>query len=150
MTIFNYNKSHFTKLTCAALLTLCSSVMSGCMQSSAATQVAFETENGVTDTMIKSVNAAFRTSFLGGDWYYQGAQAINGTINAYIQIPEKLNMSKSAQVNYLKYSLCPSKTKRHMWNQLKDIPLSVHVYTFNKKHTVFANCENPIKGAAKA
>lgn len=93
--------------------------------------------------MLKVVNLTFRSSMMGGDWRYQGAQAVNGTINAYIQIPEKLNMSQSRQENYLRMSLCPSSNKP-MWKQIKGIPLSVHVYTMNKKHTVFANCINPM------
>ncbi|BDX05940.1 hypothetical protein [Planctobacterium marinum] len=114
------------------------------MQSSAATQISFDSDETVTEPMLKSVNAAFRTSILGGDWYYQGAQAVNGTINAYIQIPEKLNMSKDEQEKYLKMPLCPSSAKRYMWNKIKGVPLSVHVYTFNKKHTVYADCDNPM------
>lgn len=133
-----------TKLISAIIILLSSFAMSGCMQSNAATQISFNSDGSVTDPMIESVNAAFRTTILGGDWYYQGAQAVNGTINAYIQIPEKLNMSREEQEKYLKMSLCPSSSKRYMWNKIKGVPLSVHVYTFNKKHTVFADCDNPI------
>lgn len=132
----------FTILTVAASLTL-----SGCMQSNAATQISFDSEGTVTEPMLRSVNAAFRTTILGGNWYYQGAQAVNGTINAYIQIPDKLNMSRSDQEKYLQMSLCPSSSKHAMWQQIKDIPLSVHVYTYNKKHTVYAHCENPMSKA---
>lgn len=122
----------------------CSLLLTGCMQSNAATQISFDSDETVTEPMLRSVNAAFRTTILGGNWYYQGAQAVNGTINAYIQIPDKLNMSRSDQEKYLQMSLCPSSNKHVMWEQIKDIPLSVHVYTYNKKHTIFAHCENPI------
>lgn len=135
---------HISKLVTAAFILASSLVTTGCMKSMAATQLSQNEDLPVTESMIKSVNAAFRTTFLGGDWYYQGAQAVNGTINAYIQIPEKLNMSRRDQINYLKQSLCPSSTKRFMWKQLKDVPLSVHVYTFNKQHTIYADCTKPV------
>ena len=124
-------------------IVLSSSLLSGCMKSNAATQVSYQSDIEVTDAMLKMVNATFRTTILGGNWHYQGAQAVNGTINAYIQIPEKLEMSREHQVNYLKMSLCPASNKHAMWSQLKGVPLSVHVYTMNKKHTIFANCTNP-------
>lgn len=132
------------KLQLFMLLLVSGSVLSGCMQSNAASQFLHDSENTVTEPMLKSVNSAFRTTILGGDWYYQGAQAVNGTINAYIQIPDKLNMSRDEQEKYLKMSLCPSSAKKYMWQKIKNVPLSVHVYTMNKKHTVFAHCDNPI------
>lgn len=119
------------------------SLLSGCMKSNAATKVSYRSDIEVTDAMLKLVNSTFRTTILGGNWRYQGAQAVNGTINAYIQIPEKLEMSKEHQVNYLKMSLCPASNKHAMWSQLQGVPLSVHVYTMNKQHTIFANCANP-------
>ena len=144
MSIKNMISSKNVKLMMIVLSMVSTSLLSGCMKSSAATQISYQTDVEVTDSMLRMVNAAFRTSILGGDWRYQGAQAINGTINAYVQIPEKLNMSRKNTINYLKMSLCPSSKKHAMWRQIKGVPLSVHVYTMNKKHTVFANCANPV------
>lgn len=143
MSIKKGHNLSFRKLMILLVSLVSMATLSGCMKSSAATQVSYQTDIEVTEAMLKVVNATFRSTMVGGDWRYQGAQAVNGTINAYIQIPEKLNMSKSHQENYLKMSLCPS-SNRPMWRQIKGIPLSVHVYTMNKKHTVFANCQNPV------
>lgn len=123
---------------------LSASGLSGCIQSEAATRFAYNSDAQVSETVIKLVNTTFRTTFIGGDWYYQGAQAQNGTINAYIQIPTKLEMGEQQQKRYLKMAICPSENNTALWRQLQDIPLSVHIYTMNKKFTVFAHCDNPL------
>lgn len=118
--------------------------LTGCIQSEAAERFAYSSDVEVSETAIKLVNATFKTTFLGGDWYYQGAQAKNGTINAYIQIPTQLEMAEKQQKRYLKMAICPDKSRTRLWQQLQDIPLSVHVYTMNKKFTVYAHCDNPL------
>lgn len=144
MNMIGEMKNSLHKLQLSILLIASACFLSGCMQSNAASQFLHDSDSTVTEPMLKSVNSAFRTTILGGDWYYQGAQAVNGTINVYIQIPDKLNMSRDEQEKYLKMSLCPSSAKKYMWQKIKDVPLSVHVYTMNKSHTVFAHCDNPI------
>lgn len=118
--------------------------LSGCIQSSAAERFVYHSDVEVPEATLKAVNSNFYTSFNAGDWYYKGAEAMNGTINAYIQIPHKLNMSVSDQKNYLRQAICPTSEKTSLWNNLKGIPLSVHIYTYNKKFTVYAHCENPM------
>lgn len=125
-----------------AIVVLCAT-LSGCIQSEAATRFTYSKDPAVSESAVKLVNTVFHTTFLGGDWFYQGAQATNGTINAYIQIPNKLEMDEKMQKQYLKMAICPAKTKTALWKSLKEIPLSVHIYTSNKKFTVFAHCENP-------
>ena len=122
---------------------LASTMLTGCIQSSAAEKFAYSGSSPVTEDAIKAVNSSFYTNFAAGGWYYKGAEAINGTINAYIQIPNRLDMKPTDQKNYLRQAICPSAGKTDFWNQLKGIPLSVHIYTYNKKFTVFAHCENP-------
>lgn len=134
--------------TCSMVALLVSSVaaLGGCIQSQsiAATQHSSVSKADITKDVLKTVNSAFYKSFRGGDWYYQGAQQVNGSINAYIQIPEKLDMSQSNQKRYLRQAICPSADKVHLWRTLENVPLSVHIYTYNKKFTVFAKCENPL------
>ena len=129
-----------------ALLCTAGGTLSGCIQSKsfAATFFKNNATPQITDTTLKSVNAVFNNAFRGGDWYYQGAEAVNGTINAYIQVSQKLDMGLSAQQNYLKKAICPSQSASTMWQELKDVPLSVHIYTFSKKFTVYAECDNPL------
>lgn len=140
----NKNIAKQLKLFSLVVVLFSSTLMSGCIKSNAATRFAFDQNADVSEATIKQVNLAFRKSFLGGDWYYQGAQAMNGTVNAYIQIPTRLEMAEKEQKNYLKMAICPKRDKVQMWQSLKEIPLSVHIYTSNKKFTVYAHCENPL------
>ena len=124
----------------AAMLTL---VLGGCIQSIAADRLADTARNGVSEAAISAVNASFHRTFAAGGWYYKGAENIDGTINAYIQIPARLEMSSEAQQNYLKQSICPSVSKTEFWKQLRGVPLAVHIYTYRKTATVHAHCDNP-------
>lgn len=99
----------------------------------------------VSDQALRSVDRAFYSSFSVGNWYYQGAKAKFGEVNAYIQIPQKLDMPDDVQQRYLKQIVCPKADQTDLWYQLKDIDLSVHVYTFTKQKSVSATCINPFK-----
>ncbi len=129
-----------------ALVMCASVVLSSCIQSQSASQASYVSPASVSisDNTLKLVNRVFQSNFIGGDWYYQGAQAVNGTINAYIQIPQSLDMSKEVQRNYLQKAICPGADKQQLWKSVKGIPLTVHLYTFNKRHTVYAECTNPL------
>lgn len=122
---------------------LASTLLTGCIQGVAAEKFAYKESTPVTENALKAVNTKFYSSFSMGGWYYKGAEAINGTINAYIQIPDKLDMKREDQKNYLRQAICPSTGKKSFWKELNGIPLSVHIYTFNKKFTVYAHCDNP-------
>lgn len=103
----------------------------------------------VADNTLKTVNRAFYASFMAGDWYYKGAKASHNGVNAYIQIPQKLNMDKTVQERYLREAICPKADKVELWNQLKHVSLSVHIYTYSKAQTVSAKCVNPWAHQAK-
>lgn len=124
----------------AALITL---VLGGCIQSIAADKLADSASNGVSEAAISAVDASFHRAFAAGGWYYKGAENIDGTINAYILIPARLDMSSEAQQNYLRQSICPSASKTEFWEQLQGVPLAVHIYTYRKTATVHADCDNP-------
>ena len=123
--------------------------LSGCMQGNVAegyfgdAYKAKTTSSEISENTIKLVNNAFYQSFLGGDWRYKGASKKNGAINAYIQIPQDLDMSVDAQKNYLKQAICPSAQHQKMWSEIQSIPLYVHVYTHTQKRTVSSGCTNP-------
>lgn len=146
MSTLKISHSISQSLILLALLCTAGGTLSGCIQSKSFAGSFFNNSAGqeITDNTLKSVNSVFNNAFRGGDWYYQGAEAVNGTINAYIQVPQKLDMGLSAQQNYLKKAICPSDTANAMWKELKDVPLSVHIYTFSKKFTVYAECNNPL------
>lgn len=124
-------------------------VFSSSMQISAAT-----TENSlatpapskrvITDNTLKIVNASFYQTFVLGDWRYKGARNLGGTINAYIQIPAPLDMTKETQKSYLRKAICPSSAHTKMWNEVNDIPLSIHIYTKKQKQSLYVNCINPL------
>lgn len=133
-------------LLLAGVLSL--ATLSGCMQSKAAenyfTSAPRATVTPISDNTLKMVNSAFYQVFMGGEWRYKGARNKNGSINAYIQIPQELDMSVDAQKNYLKQAICPSAQHKRMWEEIQGTALSVHLYIHTQKRSVFANCDNPL------
>ena len=122
--------------------------LSGCMQSNAATidvekVTASKPQNLITDNTLKIVNAVFYQTFVLGDWRYKGSRNFAGTINAYIQIPAPLDMSKEFQKSYLQKAICPSSANTNMWNEINGIPLSIHIYTHRQIHSLHVDCINP-------
>jgi hypothetical protein len=124
-------------------------LLSNSMQSNAATS-AGNTANSTTpkksisDNTLKVVNAAFYQTFVLGDWRYKGARNLGGTINAYIQIPAPLDMTRERQKSYLQTAICPSSDNITMWNEIDDIPLSIHIYVHKQKNSLYVNCTNPL------
>ena len=123
--------------------------LSGCIQSNAAT-TGNETVRSakppkhITDNTLKIVNAAFYQTFVLGEWRYKGARNRGGTINAYIQIPAPLDMTREVQKSYLLQAICPSSAHTSMWNEIDGIPLSIHIYTHKQKNSFYVNCINPL------
>ncbi|WP_299078501.1 hypothetical protein [uncultured Paraglaciecola sp.] len=117
--------------------------INGCMQGNAATSVN-KPQKPITDNTLKIVNAAFYSTFILGEWRYKGARNRGGSINAYIKIPAPLEMSKEAQKSYLQKAICPSSSNISMWNEVENIPLSVHIYTHKQKHSLHVDCINPL------
>ncbi len=97
----------------------------------------------VSDNTLKTVNRAFYAHFVMGDWRYKGANVANGEVKAYIKIPQQLSMPMHVQQQYLQQSICPKADKIEMWNKLKHVELSVHIYTSSKTKSVSAQCVNP-------
>lgn len=97
----------------------------------------------VPENTLQTVNKAFHASFVGGDWFYQGAETSGSGVSAYIQIPQKLNMRPEMQERYLQQAICPKKDNRELWSKFQNINLSVHIYTMNKEQSVSAECVNP-------
>ena len=127
----------------SALALLATLSLSACIQSQSLTAVDSQ-DPQLAEQALKRVNHSFKTSFMMGDWYYQGAQVVKGGINAYIQIPAKLDMELEYQRNYLRQSVCPSAAQQEFWQGMGPLSLSVHIYTFNKKFSVHAECTNPL------
>ncbi|MEP1445587.1 MAG: hypothetical protein ABJK37_05665 [Paraglaciecola sp.] len=124
-------------------------LLSGCIQSKAATSendipISSTSQRHITDNTLKVVNAAFYPSFILGEWRYKGARNFKGKINAYIQIPGPLEMSKDVQKSYLRTAICPSSKHTNMWNEIDGIPLSVHIYTHKQKQSLYVDCVNPL------
>ncbi|WP_340680373.1 hypothetical protein [Paraglaciecola sp.] len=147
--------SNFLKLTLnnrltAIISSLLLMLLSGCMQSHVSTNFKTpstpfsDTTISASDNTIKMVNAVFYQSFIGGDWQYKGSTRQKDGINAYIQIAEQLDMSQEAQENYLQQAICPSIQHQQMWKALKSETLVVHIYTYKRKYSLYANCINPL------
>lgn len=123
-------------------------LLSGCIQSNAATSesaISSTSQKHITDNTLKVVNAAFYPSFILSEWRYKGARNFKGKINAYIQIPGPLEMSKEVQKSYLRTAICPSSEHTNMWNEIDGIPLSVHIYTHKQKQSLYVDCVNPFR-----
>lgn len=133
-------------LILAAMTVLLSMGLTACMQGFSVAETAAQppASDNISQLALKRVNQAFKTSFMMGDWYYQGATAVKGGIDAYIQIPDKLDMDPEYQRNYLRQSVCPKADNKQLWQELAGLSLSVHLYTFNKRFSVHATCENPL------
>lgn len=123
--------------------------LSACIQSNATTTENEVSTTGkpqklITDNTLKIVNAAFYQTFVLGDWRYKGARNLGGTINAYIQIPAPLDMNEEVQKTYLQTAICPSSAHTKMWDEINGIPLSIHIYTYEQKHSLYVDCINPL------
>jgi hypothetical protein len=123
--------------------------LSSCMQNNAVTTdsgvaTSASSQTLISDNTLKVVNAAFYQTFILGDWRYKGARNRGGTINAYIQIPAPLDMTKKVQKSYLRQAICPSSTHTNMWNEINGIPLSIHIYTHKQNRSLYVNCINPL------
>jgi hypothetical protein len=130
------------------ILFLSSFMLGGCLQHHESYDFAenfasADSNISASDNTIKLVNSAFYQAFIGGAWRYKGAVRSNGTINAYIQIPDPLNMTEAAQQDYLKQAICPSSNHHKMWQEIKGTTLAVHVYTNTRTRSTFAYCDNP-------
>ncbi|WP_340680750.1 hypothetical protein [Paraglaciecola sp.] len=126
-------------------------LLSGCMQSQYAADFRTpfppisDSSISATDNTVKMVNAVFYQSFIGGEWQYKGSTNLKNSINAYIQIPEELDMNEEAQENYLQQAICPAAQHQQMWKALNDKTLVVHIYTYKRKYSQYANCINPLE-----
>ncbi|MDF2178817.1 hypothetical protein P2G88_11215 [Aliiglaciecola sp. CAU 1673] len=139
--------SHYLRNIAFGLATLAlAATQMGCMQSSRASASDLQIKNNqdVSENTLAMVNRSFKKDFIMGEWRYRGAQAVNGGINAYFQVPSKLDMSQEYQENYLRQAICPSAQEKLLWQEMQGLSLSVHIYTFNKRFSVHAECPNPL------
>ncbi|WP_416305322.1 hypothetical protein [Neptunicella sp. SCSIO 80796] len=119
---------------------------SGCMQGQtyASTPEGDAPSASVPDNTLKIVNGVFYTSLTRSNWYYKGARAFNGTINAYIEAPGELEMNKANLQEYMQVSICPGVDKQMLWQQLHNITLNVHLYTEGNRRGIRTECRNPL------
>lgn len=99
----------------------------------------------VTAQTLQTVDRSFYAAFYLGNWRYKGANATYGEVNAYIQIPEKLDLDVDVQRQYIKQVLCPNKGNLDLWHQLKHVDLQLHIYTQARTKSISATCRNPLK-----
>lgn len=132
------------------LIIFMATTFSGCTQGNASSMETGDTSASATQVIptisentLKMVNAVFYQTFILGEWRYKGARNLGGTINAYIQIPQPLEMSREVQKSYLRQAICPSSEHIDMWNEIDGIPLSIHIYTYGQKHSLYVDCQNP-------
>ncbi|MBC3764681.1 hypothetical protein [Neptunicella marina] len=144
---YNMNTLFSVRKTGMAIMLLLVTLLTqtGCMQS----QSHAAAHGDVPSTLVpantlKIVNGVFYTSLTRGNWYYKGARAFNGTINAYIEIPAEVSMDKALLKSYLQTSICPGADKKLLWQQLQNITLKVHLYTEGNSRGIRTQCLNPL------
>ncbi|MCU4676133.1 hypothetical protein N7931_10880 [Catenovulum sp. 2E275] len=133
-----------TLLINSAFILVCSQ-LSGCNQASAYqlndnNQTA---QQAIPKTVVQNVQRTFQAKFVYGDWRFSETRVIKNSINAFIQIPDKLNMSKEQQQNYISQMICPAKHNSDFWQQVAPHELWVHLYTHDKRYSVYSKCDNP-------
>ena len=99
----------------------------------------------VTEQTLRDINRLFYANFSHGDWNYKGAKATAGEVRAYIQMPNKLNMTPKVQERYVQQVICPKPDNLALWSKLKQIDLSVHLYTVVQSDSVSATCISPLQ-----
>ncbi|MCV2883855.1 hypothetical protein OE749_04010 [Aestuariibacter sp. AA17] len=119
--------------------------LSGCMNGFEIQSFADTSSLRVSEDTVSYVNRIFYADFKYGDWRYQGASARAGEIKAYIQIPDKLDLDEDVQQKYVTDVICPKHDRQELWQKLKHINLSVHLYTRTKTDSVSATCQSPYK-----
>lgn len=131
----------------ALLITVSLLAVSGCKQILSDDFVRFADKSSfmASDMALHNVDRVFYQSFSVGNWQYKGTKVNTGKVYAYIQIPEKLDMPAEIQQRYLQQVICPGTDNIDLWHQLRNVDLSVHIYTLNKRQSVSATCINPFK-----
>lgn len=140
------NFKHTTKLLALSLsLFTLASGLSGCNKASAyqTNQTLNPSTGDIPKSIVQNVKRTFQAKFVYGDWRFQGTEVTNNSINAYIQIPNKLDMSKAQQQAYIKQMICPTAQQTEFWNTLASHQLRVHIYTHDKRSSVQSQCKNP-------
>lgn len=93
----------------------------------------------VAPAIVQYVEEQLRIKFLAGAWRYGGIDHQNGLVQAYIQIPDELDLDPSYQAQYIKRSVCPAPHDQ-MWSKLSPKQLKIHLYTNEKSHSVSTIC----------
>jgi hypothetical protein len=88
---------------------------------------------------VKYVEQHLRKKFIAGEWRYGGIAQAGGLVEAYIQIPQKLEFDKSQQVYYIRHSICPAATDG-IWSKLAPQQLEIHLYTQLKSDSTHTTC----------
>ncbi|GAB2694603.1 hypothetical protein Q4574_09445 [Aliiglaciecola sp. 3_MG-2023] len=94
---------------------------------------------------LETVDRTFYSALHLGDWHYQGSNTSFGEVRAFIKIPQKLDLAKNVQQQYLQQIICPSADKLELWYKLRNMDLEIHIYTNNRSSTISATCVNPLQ-----
>lgn len=107
-----------------------------------------ENDNSVHPQDIAKVTGYLKRKFIGGDWFFQLAEAQQGMLHAYIQIPEALSMSDSQTNTYLKTAICPAQNDTNFWQNMHKGQFRLHLYTAHKNSSISAMCTGLVTSKA--
>lgn len=126
------------------------SQLTGCNQAVAySTDSLKQSKVEIPKAVISHVSKTFQANFVYGDWRFQGTEITNHAINAYIQIPSKLNLSEEQQKAYINQMICPKPQQTEFWQVIDNYPLWVHIYTQYKNKSVYVQCQKPQANLSK-
>jgi hypothetical protein len=143
-------KNHWTSIKKVQAMTLMVTAILGitaCKQILSVDVVRYADKSSymVSKQALRDLDRVFYSNFSLGTWYYKGAKARTGEVEAYIQIPEQLDMPKAVQTSYVQQVICPKAEHTQLWFQLKNVELTVHLYTKSKQQSISARCLNPLR-----
>lgn len=98
-----------------------------------------EVKKDISDATLVKVSTHLKNKFRVGDWRYGGVEQKNGIVRAYIQIPEKLNFSKSQLKSYVRGRVCPV-NEHALWQDLARKQLEVHLFVSTKAASDVTRC----------
>ncbi|NTS76090.1 hypothetical protein HR060_04340 [Catenovulum sp. SM1970] len=92
---------------------------------------------------LKKVDKVLAPQFVSGEWRYRGARAIEKGIAAYIQIPDRIELSDNQQREYIQMTICPKIEEMAFWESILPYKLYIRTYNYVDRNYVETYCPSP-------
>ncbi|WP_111977381.1 hypothetical protein [Algibacillus agarilyticus] len=94
-------------------------------------------------TLIK-VDKLLAPYFVSGEWRYRGARPTDQGIAAYIQVPDRIELSEKQHKNYILLTVCPDKTVAYFWHDIFPYELYIRTYNYVDRNYIETHCPSPL------